>query len=547
MLTRGNTSSHPTSYRSTTARAVVLALGATLVPALLAAVPVAPAGAAVTIDPPVEPRAGTVTLTGTAGVEPGLTTSVLYVLDATRSTGEQGGLDCAGDGALGPEDDLNLDGAAGDVLDCEIAGVQALNRSLATTTGVQAGLVAFANQAAAADLDPVGSATFLPPGFTGGDPRPRLETVVASVQRNRIGLYDERDLGGSGAGTAFTNALSVALGTLADAPTGPKWIMFVSDGQSGIDDGVLAALASSGIRLRSFGVGTGATCEQTGSLYKMAAVTGESCTIVTSPGALAAGLTGSQPDAVSGVSVTIGDVAVAASVDAVGGWRASFGLGAGTYTATARATMVSGAVRTAVRTFTVAPGAGLAPGSVTQAPDSLLATTVRVTRPRPTRLPLPARVSGRVGRPVDGLSTAPELAGSRVLLQARAAIGDDWVTVDRGRADRRGRFDLRWKPRGTWRFLQVALEPPPGWGASFAAVPDPSISACRVERKRKGATWTVTCRTTARAGSPVRLLDGRTVLDRSRVKAGTFEVRGRGPVTGARIVVGRGGKVRLTL
>jgi hypothetical protein len=54
-------------------------------------------------------------------------------------------------------------------------------------------------------------------------------------------------------------------------------------------------------------------------------------------------------------------------------------------------------------------------------------------------------------------------------------------------------------------------------------------------------------RARTRAGSPVRLLDGRTVLDRSRVKAGTFEVTGRGPVTGARIFVGRGGKVRLTL
>lgn len=547
MLSRGNTSGHPSSYRSATARAVVLALGVTLVAALLVAGPVAPAGAAVTIDPPVDPRAGIVTLTGTAGVEPGRTTSVLYVLDATRSTGEQGGLDCSGDGGLGPDDDLNLDGAAGDVLDCEIAGVQALNRSLAATTGVQAGLVAFANQAAAADLDPVGTATFLPPGFTGGEARPRLETVSSSVQRERIGLYDERDLGGSGAGTAFTNAISVALATLAAAPAGPKWIMFVSDGQSGIDDGVLAALGASGTRLRSFGVGTSATCERTGSLYKMAAATGESCTIVSDPRSLAAGLTGSQPDAVSGVSVTIGNVAVAATVDAVGGWRASFALGAGTYTATVRATLASGPVRTAERTFTVAPGADAAPGSVTAGPDSLLATSIRVTRPRPTRLTLPARVSGRVGRPVDGLTTAPALARSRVLLQAREAAGDTWATVARGRADRRGRFDLSWKPRGSWQFLRVTLEPPPGWGESFAAVPDPSISACRVERKRKGATWTVTCRTAARAGSPVRLLDGRTVLDRSRVKAGTFRVQGRGRVTGTRIVVGRGAKVRFTL
>ena len=40
----------------------------------------------------------------------------------------------------------------------------------------------------------------------------------------------------------------------------------------------------------------------------MAAATGKGCTLVAQPAALTAGLTGSQPDAVNSVSVTIEDV-----------------------------------------------------------------------------------------------------------------------------------------------------------------------------------------------------------------------------------------------
>ena len=67
------------------------------------------------------------------------------------------------------------------------------------------------------------------------------------------------------------------------------------------------------------------------------------------------------------MTVSIGSVSVAATVDAVGGWRARFTLGAGTYTATARAVLASGVTQTAQRTFTVAgTAAGPAPGTVTR-------------------------------------------------------------------------------------------------------------------------------------------------------------------------------------
>ncbi|KRF07550.1 hypothetical protein ASG88_01550 [Nocardioides sp. Soil777] len=506
-----------------------------------------PAAASVTIDAPPSPRAGAVDLTGTVGVDPGEVTTVLYVVDTTRSTSLITDVDCSGNGIVGPEDDINGDGSRGDILDCEIAGVQSLNRSLATTSGLQVGLVGFANQAAAADLDPVGSATFLPPGFTGGDARPRIDTVASSVVRDGINLYDPRTLGGSGAGTAFNSAVSVSLAALRAAPAGPKWIMFLSDGQAAIDDARLAELTASGVKMRTFGIGSEATCATTSSLHKMAAATGESCRLAPQPAALAAGLTGSQPDSLNGVTVSIGSVAVAATVDAVGGWRARFTLGAGTYTATARAVLTSGVTQTAQRTFTVGSAtAGPAPGTVTAGPGALAATVVKVTRPKPSRDALPSTVTGRVGRPVPGFTPTLALAGSRVLLQARADEGAAWSTVGQDTVDGSGKFTLKWKPKVRLDLLRVVLEPTSGFAGSAAAVPTATISACKVAGKGR---WTVKCLTTAKAGSVVRLLDGGKVVDKARVRGGGLRLVGRGKVGTHRIdiTVGKRRHVRLAL
>jgi hypothetical protein len=490
------------------------------------------AGGSVTIDPLNSPTAGTVTLTGTVGVGPGEVTTVLYAYDATESTAAPTGSDCSGNGTVGPEDDLNADYSVGDVLDCEISGVVALNSSLAGSTGLQAGVVAFANQAATADLDPdpLVTTAFVPPAYTGGDARPRIETVARSVTRGQIGLYEPKPLGGSGAGTAFNSAVQVALATLSAAPAGPKWIMFLSDGQSPIDDALLDQLTQSGVRLRSFGVGPGATCADTGSLYKMAAATGESCTLASRPASLAAGLTGSQPDSINGVTVSIKDVSVAATVDALGGWRATFTLGAGTYTGTAKAVLASGTTLTAHRTFTVAPAVGgPPPGSVAPGPGALKATVVKVDRPAASRAVLPSRVTGRAGVPQSGLTVTKKLAGARVLLEARAAVGDPWTTVDRDRVDRHGRFALSWRPKVRMGLLRVSLLPRKRYAGSAAAVPAAPISACKVTKRSGG--WSVSCLTTAKAGSQVRLARDGQVVDRARVRNGGFHVLGSGSVS----------------
>lgn len=504
--------------------AAVAVAGLTAPPALSAAT--------LSIDAPASPTAGTVTLTGKVGPGAQGVTSVMYVLDASISTRSSAGSDCSGNGVVGDEDDFNGDrgtpgGKTGDVLDCEIAGVLALNRSL-PQTGTQVGVVALAQAAAAADVDPGASATaFVAPGFTGGDPQPRIETVARSIVRQRIGLYEPRDLGGEG--TNFDGAIDIALSTLASAPAGPKWIMFLSDGEAPVDDAVVERLRSSDVRLRSFGIGERATCGRFASLYRLANATGETCELVPNPASLASRLTASQPDSVNGVTVTINGVSVAADIDALGGWNARFTLGAGTYTATARAGFASGATVSTERTFAVAPSAaGPPPGSVSPGPGSLRATAIKVDKPKPTRKALPAAVTGRVGRFASRFDVTPRLDGATVVLEARQADGAAWKAVDRDKADRSGRFALKWRVKKSMTMLRVVLRPHRGFAGSVVPVPAPPISNCKVTPRGNG--WTLKCSTTAKNGSRVRLLKGGTTVGFGRVKDGAFYLRGAGSV-----------------
>ncbi|GAA5113379.1 hypothetical protein GCM10023339_17670 [Alloalcanivorax gelatiniphagus] len=501
------------------------------------------AAASISIDDPGAPDAGTVKLTGKVGTGAGGVTSVLYVIDASGSTGDPQGSDCSGNGVAGGEDDFNGDASVGDVLDCEISGVLALNRSL-PSAGVQVGLVGLAGTAAAADLDPAGSAAFVPPHFTGGDPRPRIESVTRSVTMFDIGLYDPRELAG---GTNFDAAIQVALSTLASAPAGPKWIMFLSDGDAPVADAVLGQLQQSGVRLRSFGVGSGATCDRSASLSKLATATGETCEVVNNPASLAAALTGSQPEAVNGVSVTIDKVSVSADLDALGGWSASFTLGAGTYTATARGTLASGAEVSTQRTFTVAPSAGgPPPGSVSAGPGSAKATAIKVWKPEPTRKALPATVTGRVGRFTSRFVTTKKLEGARLVLEAQRGVGAPWRAVDRDKADRSGRFALTWRVRRSVTMLRVVLRPHRGFAGSVAAVPAPGISGCKVANR--GGGWTLTCSTTAEDGSRVRLLRNGRTTSSARVRDGAFRLRGTGSVGASTVDVAAGKRhIRLPL
>lgn len=513
------------------------------------------AAASVTIDDPGVVSAGDVTLRGRVFQGPARTTTVLYAVDATNSTADPAGADCTGDGVVTPGsggDDLNADGSVGDTLDCEIAGVRALDAHLAENADgrLQVGLIAFANLAAAADLSPDGSATFVPPGFTGGDAQPRVVTAAASVVRNQIGAFDVRDLGGSGEGTAFNNGIQTALDTLRSAPPGPKWVMFLSDGLAPLADSTLASLEGSGVRLRSFAIGGEADCNPGGGLAKMAAATGETCVDVANPAALAAQLQGAQPENVTGVSVTVGGTAFAADVDPVGGWRVGLRLGKGTYTVRATATLSSGATVSSQRTITVgdpAPGrVAPPPGSVGGGTGTMLATQVSVDRPKPTRARLPRTVSGSVGKPGRTPQATRKLDGATILLQGRRAPGSPWVTLTRGTVSA-GDFTVRWKrKKKAIHSLRVQLQPFKGLAASVARVPAAPISSCR---RVNGAneTWTLTCATTAKKRTPARLLLGKDVADRAKVRKGLVRVEGEGRIGRYVLVVDVSKKRHLTL
>ena len=371
--------------------------------------------------------------------------------------------------------------------------------------------------------------------------------MARSVTRGQIGLYDAKPLGGSGAGTAFNSAVQVTLATLGAAPAGPKSVMFLSDGKSPIDDALLDQLATSGIKLRTFGIGAGASCATIGSLYKMASATGEACTLVQSPADLA-----SRTDRVAARRhqrrhVTIKDVSVAAVTNAVGGWHTTFNLGAGTYTAAAKAVLSSGAPspRTARSPSRPAPAARRRHGDsrrrIAEGHGGQGGSTARL----PGQGPAPGdRAGRRSARP--RLVSTRKLSGAKVLLQARAAAGDGWVTVDRDKVDRAGRFSLRWRPRAQLTLLRVALQPHKRFAGSAAAVPTAPISACKV--RSRGTGWTVTCLTTAKDRSVVRLLQRGTAVDRTKVRHGSFRLHGADGVKAYVIDLKAGARhVRLSL
>lgn len=324
-----------------------------------------------TIADPGSPPAGAVSLRGSVSADAETdVTSVVYVIDVSDSTRAPSGRDCDGDGVVGaPGDNVNGDGTVGDVLDCEIQAVLALDHSLVGAPHVAASLEVFGSEAAMVDLDPAqGVTTAAEPGHTGGDPQPRLETAARSIRRGFVGQYTPSSVGGN---TDFDRATRQALEVLSAAPPGPRYIMFMSDGGKETATNVfpsastLAALRSSGVRLRGFAAGLAEGCAEGSALERLSTATRETCTVASSPTALTARLVGSAPDAVNRVEVTVGGTTVVADVDAVGGWRAGFLVGAGTYTGRVTATFRSGVVLTATRTFTVVPAAGgPAPGTV---------------------------------------------------------------------------------------------------------------------------------------------------------------------------------------
>lgn len=486
-----------------------------------------------------QPVAGTVEISGNVSHGTKDPTTVLYLLDATASTHLSVGSDCNGDGAHSVADDLNGDGAVGDVLDCEIGAVKKLNTSLISSypgASMMVGVEAFSQFARVAALNMSDSELFAAPASTGGEAQPRVITAATSIHRGGIDMYVPRDLGGSP--TSYDLAVATALSAFHSAPAGPKWVMLLSDGKTSVADSTLSALHSSGVHLSSFAVGTGATCKAVGALAKMSGATGERCVTAPSPANLAASLTNAQPDGIANVTVAIGGTSLAADIDPVGGWRAKFTLGKGSYTATATATLTSGHKITTTRSFAVnaAPGhGGPTPGTVTKGPGARRATVIHANLPVPSRTALPAQVTGTVGKlKHNSLVITKHLNRAIVLLQGRKSVGGSWVTLDRDKVEA-GKYSLHWKPSWGVHLLRVSLKAHGHFAASSNAVPKARISGCAVARH--ATRWSMTCHTTAKNGAKAQLYDGGQVVDGARVAGGLVRVHAAGRPGGHVLVV----------
>jgi hypothetical protein len=268
----------------------------------------------------------------------------------------------------------------------------------------------------------------------------------------------------------------------------------------------------------------------------MSRATGEHCVVASNPANLAAQLTSAQPDGIGTVAVSIRDISVAADINPVGGWRAKFTLGKGSYTAKATATLTSGHKVSASRSLSVgARPDGPKPGTVKKGPGAHRATVIVANRPPPRRSELPADVTGAVGLlKYDSLVPAKRLNGATVVLQGRNGVGGTWVTLDRAKV-KAGKYALHWKPRWGIHAMRVSLQGHRHLAPSSNVVPNARISGCKVDRRAH--RWSMTCHTTAKNGAKVRLYKDHTVVDRTKVASGLVKVHASGKPAGRVLAV----------
>lgn len=289
-------------------------------------------------------------------------TLVQYVVDVSGSTA--GPLqDCNGDGTRDALDDFNGDGRLGDVLDCEISAVVALNAGLRATAGapesIRVGLTAFGSSAASAQMKPdEPMALFVNPGLTGDgvDVIPNANVVASSLRPGYVGEYAEHFVGTN---TSFDAALGAAL-TALDSHPGPRWIFLLSDGDSTVTRATLDRVTASGAHVRTFAVGTGTgsdPCAAGRPLGQIATAGGDGCVQVLDPAGLTASVAGTQPAWIRSVTVEVDGRTVEAEIDPIGGWTATVpDLPIGSHTAVVTATFADDTTWTEVVPFRVSNG-----------------------------------------------------------------------------------------------------------------------------------------------------------------------------------------------
>jgi hypothetical protein len=266
----------------------------------------------VSIDDPLDGTeyvvpAGTATLgvpvAGTASIGQGAPDATfVYVIDVSFSSNNSASGDCGGD--------LNGDGSGNSILDCEIAGVLALNQAAIAAGSVdEVGVAVYGEGGAAADMTPAGGDDpITAPDAGPGDVATVLQSVVSPDCDAGVGQFTDKVVGCDG--TNFAAGLAAATTVVNASTNGTNIVVFLSDGLSNLGGGDfaanLAALQSTGAQVETFAVGAGSSCTggSAGTLQQIADATGGSCTSVVSPASL--------PDIVPDLfSSTLGDLQLA--------------------------------------------------------------------------------------------------------------------------------------------------------------------------------------------------------------------------------------------
>jgi 5-hydroxyisourate hydrolase-like protein (transthyretin family) len=269
---------------------------------------------------------GPLTIEGLAGLDgTSGAASVTYVVDVSRST-SFGRNDCNGDGVVDEGDNFNpeVDSTDGRILDCEIAGLLALNRSLARFD-VEVSLVAFAGDAEVADVSPAEGVQLFtsPTADVDGNGVADIEEVLTGLGIERITQFEDTNVR---SGTRFDRALAAAGGVMEQRQPGRRgFFFFLSDGEdfgsNSALDAETALLAEAGILVNTFAVAEPESrCADGADLARLAAGTGGACEVVEDPSTLTAALT-EAPENIESVVVSIdGGEPVPATLTALGQW-----------------------------------------------------------------------------------------------------------------------------------------------------------------------------------------------------------------------------------
>jgi hypothetical protein len=288
-----------------------------------------------------------------------------YVVDVSGSTAEVQWQDCDGSGTVTIADEFNSAPGQADILDCEIAGVIALNNAVKGVPGATVGVVALGGGqvplSAMADMSPaVGDQpSTLAAAHTNTTGRADVEHVLRSLSVGRIGAYTPKSVG---TGTHYDSALRMVNDHFrVFEPGGTNVAYFLSDGEPNngtfttTTAGPLHAAKLRGTRIFTYAVAQPFGCYAGKPLRIIADTTGGTCTAVTNPSLVGAAV--STPATLSAVHVQLGNgTSVPATLDTTttpATWQASLpGLPPGVHTLRATAVASDGSSVTAALTVT---------------------------------------------------------------------------------------------------------------------------------------------------------------------------------------------------